>query len=84
MTDAPRASRAAAAACSHSFPPPRLPLPRWSAYASHEEHLKGSITAGKLADFVMLGEDPHTVDPSTLNDIPVVRTVVGGGTTYEA
>ena len=54
------------------------------AYASHEEDLKGSITAGKLADFVILGEDPHTVDPSTLKDIPIVRTVVGGKTMYEA
>jgi predicted amidohydrolase YtcJ len=54
------------------------------AYASHEEHVKGSITAGKLADFVMLGEDPHTVDPSTLKDVPVVRTVVGGRTMHEA
>ncbi len=54
------------------------------AYASHEEHTKGSITAGKLADFVMLGEDPHSVDPSTLKDIPVVRTVVGGKTMHEA
>ena len=54
------------------------------AYASHEEHRKGSITAGKLADFVILGEDPSTADPSTLKDIPIVRTVVGGKTMYEA
>ncbi len=54
------------------------------AYASHEETVKGSITAGKLADFVMLGQDPHEVDPSALKDIPVVRTVVGGETVHEA
>jgi len=53
------------------------------AYASHEESAKGSITAGKLADFVMLGQDPHEVDPSALKDIPVVRTVVGGATVHE-
>ncbi len=46
--------------------------------------MKGSITAGKLADFVMLAEDPHDVDPSRLKDIAVVRTVVGGRTTWEA
>jgi len=32
------------------------------AYNSHEEAIKGSITSGKLADFVVLADDPHTVD----------------------
>jgi predicted amidohydrolase YtcJ len=52
------------------------------AYASHEEQLKGSITAGKLADFVILEKDPHDVDPNTIKDIKVVRTVTGGKTVY--
>ncbi|MGQ0736397.1 MAG: amidohydrolase [Acidobacteriota bacterium] len=52
------------------------------AYASHEEHQKGSIAAGKLADFVMLERDPHDVDPDTIKDIRIVRTVVGGKTMY--
>lgn len=54
------------------------------AYASFEESLKGSITAGKLADYVMLADDPHTVDPEKIKDIQIVRTVVGGGTAYQA
>ena len=54
------------------------------AYASFEEHQKGSITAGKLADFTVLGRDPHDVDPDALKEIPVVRTVVGGRVMYEA
>ena len=54
------------------------------AYASFEESTKGSITAGKLADFVMLAEDPHEVDPARLKDIRIVRTVVGGATMFEA
>jgi predicted amidohydrolase YtcJ len=50
------------------------------AYASHEENVKGSISAGKYADFVVLEKDPHDVDPDTIKDIKVVRTVVGGKT----
>jgi predicted amidohydrolase YtcJ len=52
------------------------------AYASSEENIKGSIKAGKLADFVMLEKDPHDVDPNQIKDIKVVRTVVGGRTMY--
>jgi predicted amidohydrolase YtcJ len=54
------------------------------AYAAHEEHHKGSITADKLADFVILAEDPHEVEPDRLKEIQIVRTVVGGRTVYEA
>ena len=53
------------------------------AYNSHEEGLKRSITPDKLADFVVLAEDPSTVDPETIKDIEIVRTVVGGTTVYE-
>ena len=52
------------------------------AYASFEEDIKGSITPGKLADFVILEQDPHTVDPDQIINIPVVRTVVGGKTVH--
>ena len=54
------------------------------AYASREETIKGSITAGKLADFVILADDLHTVDASKIKDIQIVRTVVGGATVYQA
>ncbi|MEI6740979.1 MAG: amidohydrolase [Gemmatimonadaceae bacterium] len=53
------------------------------AYAAHEEGSKGSITAGKLADFVMLSDDPHTVTPERIKDLTIVRTVVGGQTMYQ-
>jgi predicted amidohydrolase YtcJ len=54
------------------------------AYNSHEEAIKGSITAGKLADFVVLSEDLFTMDAAKIKDIQVVRTVVGGATVYQA
>ncbi len=54
------------------------------AYASKEENIKGSITPGKLADFVVLSDDPHKIDPEKIKDIKNVRTVVGGNTAYEA
>jgi len=52
------------------------------AYNSHEEHDKGSIAPGKLADFVVLADDPHTVPHDKIKDIEIIRTVVGGRTTY--
>jgi len=54
------------------------------AYASHEEAIKGSITPGKLADFVVLADDPHTLDQNKIKDIEVVRTVTGGNTVYQS
>ena len=54
------------------------------AYASYEEHLKGSIGPGKLADLVVLGRDPHKEEPSSLRTIPIERTMVGGRWMYEA
>ncbi len=40
--------------------------------------------SGKLADFVILGRDPHTEEPGKIKDIPVLRTVLGGRTTHSA
>ncbi|MCH8073310.1 MAG: amidohydrolase [Proteobacteria bacterium] len=54
------------------------------AYASFEENIKGSLEAGKLADFVILEQDPHEVDPDTIKEIRIIQTVMGGLTTYEA
>ncbi len=54
------------------------------AYASGEENLKGSIQVGKLADFVVLADDPHTIAPEKIKDIQIVRTAVGGAAMYQA
>jgi predicted amidohydrolase YtcJ len=53
------------------------------AYNSHEETTKGSITPGKLADFVVLAEDLFRIDQSKIKDMQIVRTVVGGKTVYQ-
>jgi predicted amidohydrolase YtcJ len=54
------------------------------AYASWEEHLKGSLEPGKLADLVVLGRNPLTEDPSSLVTIPIERTMAGGRWVYES
>lgn len=54
------------------------------AWASKEEGSKGSITTSKLADYVILAEDPHTVDVDKIKDIQIVRTVVGGRVSHQA
>jgi predicted amidohydrolase YtcJ len=54
------------------------------AYNSHEEAIKGSITPGKLADFVVLSDDPFTMEKEKIKDVQIVRTVVGGSTVYQA
>lgn len=54
------------------------------AYNSHEETVKGSISLGKYADFVVLSDDIYTMDVSKIKDVQIVRTVVGGKTVYQA
>ncbi|CCG03420.1 amidohydrolase [Blastococcus saxobsidens] len=49
-----------------------------SAYADHSEHRKGTLSRGKLADFVVLSGDLLAVAPGTIGDLSVVATVVGG------
>jgi predicted amidohydrolase YtcJ len=53
------------------------------AYNSHEEDIKGSITAGKLADYVVLAEDVYSIPVNEIKDVKIIRTVVGGKTVYE-
>jgi len=48
------------------------------AYTTFEEEEKGSITPGKLADFVVLRADPRKVDPDKIKDIVIDGTYIGG------
>ena len=54
----------------------------WAAYANFEEDEKGSITPGKLADFVILAEDILTVPAEKLRQVRVASTWVGGVRRY--
>ncbi len=55
-----------------------------TAYAGFEEHMKGSLTVGKLADFVVLSDNLLTIDPDNIKDVTVRATVVGGKVVYSA
>ncbi|MGA5500501.1 amidohydrolase [Streptomyces umbrinus] len=54
------------------------------AFACHWEDSAGSLTPGKRADLVVLGDDPRSVDVSRIGDIEVVATYVDGRETEEA
>jgi predicted amidohydrolase YtcJ len=54
------------------------------AYATFEEKSKGSITPGKLADFVVLRRDPRKVAPDAIKDIVVDATYRGGERVWQA
>jgi predicted amidohydrolase YtcJ len=53
-----------------------------NAYAAFEENEKGSITAGKLADLVVLSDDILSMDPAGIGAVKVEMTVLGGRLVY--
>ncbi len=54
-----------------------------AAYASYDENVKGSITPGKLADLVLLSDDPTRVPAETIGQIRVLLTIIGGEIVWE-
>ncbi|QIM50340.1 amidohydrolase [Pusillimonas sp. DMV24BSW_D] len=50
----------------------------WPAYQHFEEDQKGSLEPGKIADFVILSNDPTAVDPETLDELKVTETIKKG------
>jgi predicted amidohydrolase YtcJ len=53
-----------------------------AAWQNFEESSKGTIEVDKLADFVVLAENPLQVDPLRIKDIPILETIVAGETVY--
>ena len=49
-----------------------------AAYSSFDEDIKGTLEPGKLADFVILSENVLQVEPTTLKNVKVLETYVGG------
>jgi predicted amidohydrolase YtcJ len=77
------------AAVNHSNPAERVSFQEAlelytinAARIAFQETDRGSLEVGKLADFVVLAEDPFSVDPSRIKDIPVEMTVIGGHIVY--
>jgi len=54
-----------------------------SAYASHEEDIKGTLEKGKLADMVVLSRDLFTIPPSEILRTEVLYTILGGKIVYQ-
>jgi predicted amidohydrolase YtcJ len=55
----------------------------WPALGTFEEHDKGTITPGKLADFTVISADPRTVEPDALFDLRAEATIIGGDVVWE-
>lgn len=55
----------------------------WSAYQHFEEGRKGSLAPGKLADLVILDQNPLKVAPDAIKDIQVVETIKDGETVFK-
>jgi hypothetical protein len=54
----------------------------WGAYQHFEEKTKGSLEPGKLADMVILSDNPITIDPMKINSIVALETIKEGKTVY--
>ncbi len=78
------------AAVNHSNPAERTSVYRAlelytinAARIAFQEHDRGSLEVGKMGDFVVLAEDPFEIDPRSIKDIPVEKTVIGGQIVHE-
>lgn len=53
-----------------------------AAYGAFEEHIKGSIEPGKLADMIIVSDNPFDVPTDKISEIEVEQTIVGGKIAY--
>ena len=68
-----------------SAPPVALKaLTLWPAHHYWESETKGSLEVGKLADFVVLSENPLAIDPDRLAELKVTETIKEGVGVYRA
>ncbi|MDQ2919676.1 MAG: amidohydrolase, partial [Verrucomicrobiota bacterium] len=54
-----------------------------SAYAEFQDDVKGTISAGKLADLVILSEDIYTMNPNDIGKVQVLTTIMDGRIVFE-
>ena len=74
-----------ARACNHSNPHERL-TPRQALrmatfngyWTTFDEQERGSLEKGKIADMVVLSENPYSISPSNLCTLRVEKTILGG------
>ncbi|HOA62276.1 MAG: amidohydrolase family protein [Verrucomicrobia bacterium] len=55
-----------------------------SAYAEYQDHVKGTLTPGKLADVVILDRDIFTIPPTEIDQVRVVCTIMDGRVVFDA
>ena len=55
----------------------------WSAIQHFEDNLKGTLTVGKYADFVILDRNPLKIDPLTIKDLYVIENIKRGVSIYK-
>jgi predicted amidohydrolase YtcJ len=55
----------------------------WSAYQHFEESTKGLIEGGKVADLVILSDNPMTIEPAKIVNIKVLETIKSGKSIYK-
>jgi predicted amidohydrolase YtcJ len=58
-------------------------LTEWAAYQFFEEKSKGTLTAGKLADMVILDKNPLKIEPLELNTIQILESIKEGKTVFK-